>query len=488
VGVAAEPARSPSVALVFAALLSATAAAAPSPDARVVLSPARYELDLDVDLPAEVLRGTAGIVLTNPSELPVSEASLLLYRLLQVRDVRDDEGHDLPFTQHVVAFEDFGKLQVNQVLVRLPRPLAPAAATALRIRYEGHLLGYSETGMLYVKDRIDPDFTIVRPDAFAYPEPGYPSQVLRRSAVRWSFTYSARVTVAKGFVVANGGRLDGTDEAGDRATFRYTSLKPSWRMDFAIAKYGELAAGPVRVLYLPGDAAGATAVAEAAGKALELFERWFGPRPQSTPLTVIEIPDGWGSQTDVTTIIQTAAAFRDPKQHRQLFHELSHLWNPPDTDLPSPRWNEGLASFLEHLAGQELTGEPAVDARADRLVARLREQLPSHPEWRQVPLVDYGRKGLTDLSYSVGGLFFDLLYRLAGAEAFHRIIGRYVAEFGARGGTTQDLIDVIRRTTPVDVSSLVSDWIETTAWTDRVEHSAGIEELAAGYRARARKP
>jgi aminopeptidase N len=481
--------RRPSIALVLAVFLGATAAtAAPSPDPRVVLSPTRYELDLDVDYPEQLLRGTARIVLTNPSEVPVRDVSLLLYRLLQVRDVRDDEGHDLPFTQRVVAFEDFDKLQVNQVLVTLPRPLAPAARTALRIRYEGHLLGYSETGMLYVKDRIDPDFTIVRPDAFAYPEPGYPSQVLRRSAARWSFTYSARVRVPKGLVVANGGRLDGTDEAGDRTTFRYTSLKPSWRMDFAIAKYGELSAGPVRVLYLPDDAAGATAAAEAAGKALELFARWFGPRPQSTPLTVIEIPEGWGSQTDVTTIIQTAAAFRDPKQHRQLFHELSHLWNPPDTDLPSPRWNEGLASFLEYLAVQELTGEPVVDARADRLVARLREQLPAHPEWREVALVDYGRKGLTDLSYSVGALFFDLVHRLAGVEAFHRIIGRYVADYGARGGTTKDLVDMIRRTSPVDLSQLIHDWIETTAWTDRVGRATGIRDLAAEYHAAARKP
>ena len=57
---------------------------------------------------------------------------------------------------------------------------------------------------------------------------------------------------------------------GDRVTFRFSSLKPSWRMDFAIAKYGELTSGVARVYYLPGDSAGAEGVAGAARNSLDL--------------------------------------------------------------------------------------------------------------------------------------------------------------------------------------------------------------------------
>lgn len=184
----------------------------------------------------------------------------------------------------------------------------------------------------------------------------------------------------------------------------------------------------------------------------------------------------------MTAVILSAAAFRDPKQHREVYHEISHLWNVPATDRPSPRWDEGLASFLEYLATQEITGELVVDPRATRLVEWLRGALPGHPEWRKVPLVEYGRAGLTNLSYSVGALFFDLLYRLVGQETFNRIVGGYAAEFGTRGGSTKDLAEVMRKTARMDLSQLVTDWLYTTAWVERIEQSTGIQDLAVYYR------
>lgn len=452
------------------------------PGTRVVLAPIRYELSFEIDYPAEQLRAATSLVVENRSGQPVREASLLLYRLFRVRSVRDDIDASLPFTQTVVAFEDDGKLQVNQVLVALPKPLPPGGQTTLRIGYDGYLLGYAETGMLYVKDRIDPEFTILREDAYVYPIPGYPSHTsMRQHVIGWSFTYSARVTVPRDLIVANGGRLDGTSSEGDRVTFQYTSVKPSWRMDFAIAKYGNLSSDAARVFYLPGDKEGATGVAQAAEKSLTLFTRWFGPRPGGSALTFIEIPDGWGSQTDVTTIIQTAAAFRDVKQHREVYHKISHLWNVTDTDQPAPRWNEGLATFLEFLVDQEITGEERVDPRATRVLEWLRAQLPGHPQWRKVPLLDYGREDLTDLSYSVGAMFFDLLYRLTGRETFNQIIRDYDTRF-ATGGTTRDLLDVIRKDAGMDLSRLLSDWITTTGWADRVERGASVHDLETYYR------
>lgn len=463
------------------------APAAPD-EGKVALRPTRYDVRFDVDYAAEILRATVRIELENPSERSVREASLLLYRLMRVRGVRDGRGGELAFRQGVLTFEDFAKLQVNQVLVALAEPLTPRARTAIELQYEGPLLGYAETGMLYVRDRIDPEFTILRMDSYCYPEPGYPSQAARRlNVAKWRFDYSAKVTVPKGLLVANGGRLDGTDTAGDRVTFRYSSLKPSYRMDFAIAKYGEIASGSIRIYHFPADVSGAAAVAEAAARSLDLLRRWFGPAPQASALTFIEIPDGWGSQTDVTTIIQTAAAFKDPKQHREVFHEISHLWNPPDTDLPSPRWNEGLASFLEYLVDQELTGKPAVDERAAKVLDWLRKKLPDRPELRTVPLVDYGRREMTDFSYSVGALFFDLLYRLSGRENFNRIIRDYVAEYGSRGGSTRDLVEMARRDSPGISRQLYEDWLFTTEWVERVEKGAGIDDLVTFYKSRAPK-
>jgi len=449
--------------------------------AQEILAPIHYDLEFDINYDAEALHATAGMTLENPSSEPVREVSLLLYRLMTVSGVRGEDGADLPFTQRVVAVEDFDKQQVNQVVVTLPTPLAPHARTSLRLRYDGHLLGYAETGMLYVQDRIDTAFTILRMDSYAYPQPGVPSERRNRAVPLRDYTYAARITVPKGMRVANGGRLEGVDITGDRATFRFSSLKPSWRMDFACAVYEHRSTGAFGVYFFPADSVGAAGVLEAAARSMELFTRWFGPLPGQAALTFIEIPDGWGSQADVTTVIQTAAAFRDPSKHREVYHEISHLWNVPATDLPSPRWNEGLASFLEDLAEQELAGKPLVDARATRVVRWLRETLPKKPEWRQVPLVDYGKAGSTDLAYSVGDLFFDLLYRLAGRDAFNGIVREYDTRFES-GGSTDDLMKIVRRRGGAQAAALVDDWIYTTKWADRVAASDSIQEVAAHYR------
>jgi hypothetical protein len=187
----------------------------------------------------------------------VRRASFLLYPSMRVRAVRTDEGRDLAFNQEVVAFTDFGKLQVNQVIVTLEPALARGGRIAIRLEYEGHLLGYSETGMRCIQDRTDPEITILRDDSHAYPRPGYPSVVAVPQAPRWSFTYSARIAIPRGLVVANGGRLEDAQERDGTVTYSFASIKPSWRMDFAIAKYSVVSAGPMRVYHLPGDEAGA---------------------------------------------------------------------------------------------------------------------------------------------------------------------------------------------------------------------------------------
>lgn len=449
----------------------------------VVVSPLHYDLAIRIDYASETIRGTASVVIANPTSRPVLAVSFLLYRLLRVDSATTDRGGGGPleFTQQVTAFSDFGKLQVNHVVVTLPEPLLPNAQTVIRLVYGGHLLGYAETGMRYIQDHVDPDFTILRDDAWAYPKPGYPSLSALRAAPDPSFTYDARITVPRDLVVANGGRLIARDAEGESLTYRYASLVPSWRMDFAIARYRQLAEGPVRIFYMEGDEDGALAVGRAARWALDTLASWFGPLHGERSLTFIEIPDGWGSQADVTTIIQTAAAFRDSTRHDEVYHEVSHLWNVPANDRPSPRWEEGLASFLQYLLTQVSTGEQSVDARADQLIERLREQLPGHPEWRQFPMFDYGSEFMTDLSYRVGAVMFDLLYRLSGSAAFNEMIGGYYQQFGSTGGTTDDFVRLASGISPTDLTPLFRDWIYTTGWTERIEANDGIDDLLRHY-------
>jgi hypothetical protein len=453
---------------------------AETPTLRV--TPTRYELDLTVDYEAETFSGRARIEVTNLADTTVNEIPFLLYRLLKVSDVRGAGGRPLPFVQTVVPFRDFGKLQVNFVRVRLPNGLPPQASATVQLDYAGHLLGYAETGMLYVQDRIAPDFTILRMDSFSYPQPGYPSFAANEGVPLPTYAYTARITVPDALTVANGGRLTAHSVVDGRATFTFENIRPAWRMDFAIADYRTLEEGPVRVVHFPQDAEGAQRVLAAVQASLRLFSEWFGPLQSGGGFTFIEIPDGWGSQADVTSVIQTAAAFKDPERIGEVYHEISHLWNPPSTDASSPRWNEGLAEFLEVLAGEHLHDLQNRGIEIAKVLEDIRGRFTEQPRYREIPMVDYGVEQVTGLSYRVGLVMFEVLHRLVGHKQFVQIVGEYYRLYADTGGTTDEFVRLADRVTDRDLEQFFDDWMYTSRWYGLVESGANTTDLVDQYR------
>lgn len=448
----------------------------------LVLEPVRYELDVAIDYERATLQGTAQITVRNRAAVPQTELPLLLYRLLTVTTARDTQGGALSFIQGVRSVDGFPRLQVNGISITLPDSLPPNDTTTVAIGYEGYLLGYVETGMRYIQDRIDTAFTIIRDDAYAFPTIGVPSLAGLRGRTRWRFHYIARVTVPATLVVANGGRLLDRTERDGLATYTYVDRVPAWRLDLAIARYGILDAGGARVYYLPGDSAGAAMVARAVEGAWRLYTEWFGPLREERSYSVIEIPEGWGSQADRTAILQTAAAFRDPRRWLEVYHEVSHLWNVTELDAASPRWNEGLAMFLQYLTAERLEGRPVLGEQIAATIALLEERFASHAEERDAPLIRYGSVGLTNLSYQTGMVLFAALYELVGSEQFNRIVGGFYQRYAGSGATTDDFVRFAKTTATVDLTAFFNDWVYTSRWTDHLRRGVSIDKLIAPYR------
>jgi hypothetical protein len=440
--------------------------------------PTRYDLRVSVDPEGQRLSAHARILLTNGTSRPVPEITLLLYRLLAVSGLRCEE-RPCRYQQRVASLTDFEPFQVNVITVRLGAPLPPGQSTAVAVDYAGLLLGYAETGMAYIQDRIDADFALLRHDAFAYPVVAGPSLEAVRGAASASFDYRLSVDVPSPLVVANGGRLASRTPRPGGEVFVYESAAPSWRMDVAVGRYVLLEDGELRVFHLQEDAEGGRRVLAAARAAHRLFESWFGPAGRPGGLAVIEIPAGWGSQADVTTIVQSADAFRDAERLHEVLHEVAHLFDVPAGDRPPPRWNEGLATFLANLADEALTGRAVESPRAARTLARLQEGLASNPAWRTTPLARYGSAGMTDLSYSVGSLFFHLLHRQVGPVRFRALIAELRRRHGATGATTAQLADLARERLGPEVEPLLQDWLLTAGWTARIAAAPSLEGLEA---------
>lgn len=449
---------------------------------QVLLQPVHYDLDLRPDYETEKLVARVRLTVRNASQQATRELPLLLYRLMHVTSLTDERGNAVPFTQRVLTYEDWAKFQANYVDVTLPEALAPGEEAIVVLEYEGHLLGYTETGMLYVKDRIDEAFTILRMDANAYPRIGYPSLAANRAAGLPPYTFRAAVTVPESLQVANLHRLVERRKDEGTTTYVYESLQPSWRMDFAIAKYEVLEGQGLTIFHFSEDAEGAARVMDAFAACLALYAEWFGPLHSEGRLAVIEIPDGWGSQADATGVIQAAAAFQDATASREAYHEVSHFWNVASQDTHYSRWNEGLATFLEYLTVERLEGDSVLAARGERVLTWVRERFQSRQQWRETPIIRYGEADMTGLSYRVGGLMFQVLYEVVGQERFNQIIGGFYQTYADQGATTEQFVSYAKGVGGGDLEALFQDWLYTTKWYDYVSAGERIEELAARYR------
>jgi hypothetical protein len=438
------------------------------------------ELDLRVDYAASAIGGTATLHVRNASATAARTIPLLLGRLMTVSRVQGVAGGPLLFAQRIVVFRDDSALQVNAVTGTLPPALAPGDSTSIAVAYRGILVGYTETGSLYIRDAVTRDFTIIREDAFAFPTIGVPSSAVNRAARRADFFYRARITVPKGLVVAAAGDPI-TEERDSLVAWTFHGTRPIPFLNITIAPYAVRESALARIYSFPSDSAGAATVDSAVSGAVRRLGTWYGELGQMPRITVMEIPEGFGSQASLTGgILQTADAFRNRAELRQLYHELSHLWNVADADRPSPRWNEGLASFLQWRLAADLDGWNGWSAQLERTAQLLRRRCVQEPRCATAPLASYGREGMTDYSYSVGMLMFAALYRTLGPETFDRAYREFFQRYRLTGATTAQLVETFHQTSPKG-DRVFEEWLTTTRWFGRLTAGEGIEAIMASY-------
>jgi hypothetical protein len=165
--------------------------------------------------------------------------------------------------------------------------------------------------MAYVRDRIGTEYTLLRPDALAYPMLAKASVQSYTEAYEMRFTYQEEIAVPNGFTVASGGIPQATSSKGAVQTFRFASRIPTWRMDIAVAQFKVVKnrLGNLVVYSLLHDQSRAETLMKEMERVLTFYSNRFGSANRANLYTVIEIPDGWGSQASDFYILQEAGAF-----------------------------------------------------------------------------------------------------------------------------------------------------------------------------------
>jgi hypothetical protein len=152
----------------------------------VVPAVEHYKLLFAIDPEHHTLSAQADINVRNSAKRTLTVVPVLLYRLMEIEAASDAQGKALAFIQKVVKFADDPNWQVNYVQVTLPTPLAPGQTATIRLKYAGPLFGYREV-MMYVKDTISEEYSLIRSETMAYPMVAAPSYAGWRQFFRNKF-------------------------------------------------------------------------------------------------------------------------------------------------------------------------------------------------------------------------------------------------------------------------------------------------------------
>jgi len=443
-----------------------------------------YELDLRIDYDTEKIFCDCEITISNHTDQPIEQIPILLYRLLTVKSVTDENNRAIPYSQNVISVSGWEKLQVNFIEISLEKKLDPNERRTIKIEYEGYLLGYSETGWRYVKDHINKDFTIIRTDGFGYPIIGYPNDRDMMAIVKERYHYLLNVSVPNGLKLANGGKLVKKMKNGEMTTYTYQSIKPSWRLDMAISDYHLLEKNENSVFYFAEDSAGAENIMLALEKSVNTYSEWFGHLHNYQGFKIIELPEGYGSQADITSILMTADNFTPPYKTTGIYHEISHLWNVIPLDpQPCRVESEGLAQFLQFLLLKKLNNQVnAIEDAAEKYLKRIQTSFKKNPKYRTIPMKDYGIQGMTDYSYTLGMVVFAILYEMVGDNHFNKMIGTFYSKYDKTGATLDDFINICKKEAPIDLTLFLNDWLDTTKAIDDVIEGKTYKEFVHYYK------
>jgi Peptidase family M1 domain len=445
----------------------------------------RYKLDLRIDYNSEKMFGLCEITISNGTDNPVINVPVLLYRLLTVTAVRRGDGTPLKYNQKVISITGWEKLQVNFIEISLEHNLLPGEQSIITIAYEGYLLGYANEGWRYVRDHISKDFTIIRTDGFDYPVIGYPDEQNMMAVIKERYDYLINITLPEGVTPVSGAELVNKVSEGEETTYTFRSKKPSWRLDVAIDDYQVYDKNGNKIYYFKEDSVAASIMLHSMERTVDLLTDWFGSVRDFKGYSIIEVPEGYSSQQDVTSFNITADNFNNPEGMLTIYHEISHLWNvKPLEPQPCRFESEGLAQFMEFLISEKLDKkEHAVYEAAQKYLDNVRKDFNEKPEYQDVSIDDYGIRNMTSYSYTLGMVIFSLFYDLTGQERFNQIIRSFYSSFGDTGATLDDFINNCKRSVPFNAERFFNDWIYSTNAIKLIIEEKSYDELKDYYKA-----
>ena len=388
-----------------------------------------YDLQFDVR-PHEKIMKVDGIIAIQIAQ-ERSAASLLLYKDLTIRHIRYRGGEALSYQQKIVSIAENQDYLVNQVQVTFDPLRIRQGLMQLEISYEGYLNGY-ESVMTYVKDQIDPNFTLIRCDCLAYPILALANEKSLMQGILNPFKYKVAVKVPHHYVVAGGGNLTHQSLNSDSSIYYYENSKEFNRLDLAISEYRwiEDQTHQLKFFVFKQDYEIINhRIKPELIRTFKLFKEHFGARSHESLFTLIEIKEGYGSQSGEGYVLMEEHSYTEETQQlTHLYHELAHQWNIlVDDKLNSLRFfDEAFASYFEAYAIRIFYGTSAYLQKLNYYREYFNQMVQYSPV-NKSPISTYGDLNLAYNSYTKGAWCLALIHGLMGDDSFDEFIRQLLA-------------------------------------------------------------
>jgi aminopeptidase N len=97
-------------------------------------------------------------------------------------------------------------------------------------------------------------------------------------------------------------------------------------------------------------------------------------------------------------------------------------------------------------------------------------------------LIEFGKENITELSYSMGMLMFQVFYNLVGEQKFNEIIGSFYQKYYQSGATSDEFVQHAKDISEFDLMHFFNDWFLGTQYSDYLKEGLSIDEIVFKYR------
>ncbi|MFD3157219.1 M1 family aminopeptidase [Haloimpatiens sp. FM7330] len=423
-----------------------------------------YDLTFKVEPLKGIFNVKGMLCIKNKGNRGCNKIPILLYKDLEIKDIKNENNEKINFKQQIISLADQQEFYVNYGLIDVDNILNGGEQINLYIEYEGSINGYSDL-MMYVKDKIGKEFSIIRPDCLAYPIISEVSYENILKSYRNNFTYNISVDVPKNYTAACGGILKETVSKGNRNIFKYISSSPTWRFDIAISQYFlvEDKDMNLKIFVFPKDKVNAEDVIKNEIKrSFDFFSNVFGDYPKNNYFSVIETKTAYGSQAGDNYIVMEEDSFSgNNKKITQLYHEIGHAWNAkPKYKVKSTRFfDEAFASYFEALAIREFNGEKFYRNKMELYRKYFKMSVNEDKINYNTPIYDYGKFEIGENSYTKGPWVLYVLNEIVGNEKFYKIIRRFLYEFKGKEVDFKDFQEIAQKASGINLDKFFEQWI-----------------------------